>query len=261
MNYLLFIFLCINWSGDRTNCLFELKIRFFVLLFHLNPNLKTYKMKTIARDISTPKIFYNLEIVKAETAKSRKNIKSDNRISLWLDSHNFSKSENKNSDLVNFLENCPLGEDSKKLSVHNTNITKTGLTLMLKERDRTLCFNFIKVEGGFLIKTTEEQAWVFNEKGELVKRSEHKKTRIWLEKQGLPLNRESPSDLEIFLSSCPICRSKKPLRFHRSAENRLDLQCGCINYFRLLVDDKVFEFTHRSKVLLKFNSKGEKINL
>lgn len=218
-------------------------------------------MNIIARKNSLPNDFYNLEIVKTETVKTRKNIKSKDRISIWLEVHNFSKKENDNSDLVNFLENCPLGEVSKKLSVHNTNITKTGLTLMLKEQDRTICFNLIKVEEGFLIKTTDEQAWIFNEKGKLIKRAEHKKTRIWLEKQGLTLSKEAPSDLEIFLSSCPICNSRKPLRFHRSTEDRLDLQCGCINYFRLVLSDKIYAFTHRSKVLLKFNSKGEKMNL
>jgi hypothetical protein len=196
-----------------------------------------------------------------ETNETKKNIKSSDRITTWLNSHNFCSDKHIKSDLIKFLRNCPLGKDVKKLSVHNTNITKNNLTLMLKDEGSAICFNLLRVKGEFVIKTTNEAAWVFNNSGKLVKRIEHKKARIWLVDHGIILSKDTPSDLEKFLSSCPICNSKKPLRYHRSTDKRLDLQCGCVNYFRLFDKDGLFRFTHRSTTLREFSKEGAVIGL
>lgn len=196
----------------------------------------------------------------AKTNETKKNIKSVDRITAWLNSHNFCSDRHIKSDLIKFLRNCPLGKSVKTLSVHNTNITRNSLTLMLKDENSAMCFNLLRVKGEFIIKTTSEAAWVFNNSGKLVRRIEHKKAKIWLVKHGITINKDQPSDLEIFLSSCPVCNSKKPLRYHRATENRLDLQCGCINYFRLFDKDGIFSFTHRSKTLRFFNKSGSILN-
>lgn len=221
-------------------------------------SLEKTDTKPIDINISTKEsILCNID--NPSNQKTRINVKSEKRIENWLNSHNFCPEKYRKSDFVKFLTNCPLSNPSKQLSIHNTNITKDALTLMLKDRNITLCFNLLKVKEGFLLKTTNEPAWVFNSKGKLVKRIEHKKVKVWLEKHGISFENDQKNDLQIFISSCPECKNDKPLRFHRSTQNRLDLQCGCINYFRLFDMDGQFVLTHRSKILKTFDRTGAEI--
>lgn len=185
----------------------------------------------------------------------------NDNISLWLTNHDFDIEKNKASDLLKFLTNCPLGRLIKKLSIHNIRVGTNSLGLILKEPDSALCFTLKASNGEFILKTSKEPSWIFNKEGKLIKRLEHKKVKIWLEEHEFHINSKQKSDLEIFLSSCPICKIEKPLRFQRATKNRLDLQCGCISYFSILAKDNSFIFTSRSKIIKIFNKEGKETKI
>lgn len=214
-------------------------------------NIKTLKINNITTSTEAIGLSTNTRL------KKRTNVKSSDRLTKWLSENNFLIQRFAQSDLMKFLKKCPISETKKKLTIHNTKFTPKSITLVLKENEKTCCFKLDKTDKGFLIKTTNELGWLFNNRGALINRVEHKKIRIWLEENGVLHNKAGATDLAKFIASCPSCKRNKPLRFHRSTENILDLQCGCINYFRIKKENSKFLFLQRGEILESFDINGK----
>ena len=219
--------------------------------------LYTKKCRKVCKNIFQKKNMLNNPFIKR--------FKNPDRLYLWLINNNFFVNKFANSDLSNFLNSCPLSKTKKHLMVHSLGSKKNEIILFLKEHFKTTCFKLIRLDDGFMIKKTDDLAWIFDSKGKFINRTEHKKVKIWLGKFNLPYSYENKNDLQKSLEKCPECEYEKLLRFRRSySENILDLQCKCKKNFRVKFNritentngSSFFEFMYAGKVLKTFDING-----
>lgn len=208
------------------------------------------------------------EVEQNSVVIQKKNYKSVDRLKQWLTENGFLVKRFPNSELMKFLEKCPLSPNGRHLTVHSTTYKDGEITLVLKDGPLIICFKLVKIEEGFMIKTTNELAWLFSTRGNFIKRIEHKKVKVWLAQFNIDYNDNNKSDLQKFLEKCPICGYEKLLRFRRSySETILDLQCKCSQNFRLKYfgsiespkEDDYFSFTYSGEILKNFDKSGTEI--
>jgi hypothetical protein len=188
-----------------------------------------------------------------------RDLKGFDKVLFFLHENGFLVKRFGNSDLIKFLKNYPFEKNKKKLSMHSYNKVKNYMILSLKEDGILKCFSLSKKDDFFVLKNSKDLNWVFNKKGVLVKREEHKKVKIWFAKYRIT-DDLGKTDLEKSITNCDFCHSKTLFRFRRSyRENILDLQCKCNKNYRVLFEEEknIFHLMTSRKILKSFDKDGK----